>query len=211
MLVVGINVALWFEGRFEDYRDAQAEQEYLQGLHDDLTADLKELDRLIVSSNRKIERLAEALKTLPELANAPQDVIANTIFLPAGYEFFEPSDFTYRSMQESGDFRLLSDAEVKKGLLSIARQHRLIETLQRNFIQALDDSYIRVVMGGFDILEMRLADPKLLDSQVFRNFFVFTMQETDNRVTAYTATRDQVAAMLELILAQIGGRTDPPG
>ena len=29
MLVVGINIALWFEGQFEDFRDAETEQLYL--------------------------------------------------------------------------------------------------------------------------------------------------------------------------------------
>ncbi len=39
MLVVGINIALWFEGKFEDFNDAENEQQYLQGLYDDLEVD----------------------------------------------------------------------------------------------------------------------------------------------------------------------------
>lgn len=38
-------------------------------------------------------------------------------------------------MQESGDFRLLSGPAIKEGLLRLARQYRLIDTLQANFIQ----------------------------------------------------------------------------
>lgn len=43
-------------------------------------------------------------------------------------------------MQESGDFRLLSDADTKKELLKLVRQYRLIDTLQDNFIQAMLES-----------------------------------------------------------------------
>lgn len=203
MLVVGINIALWFEGKFEDYRDAQVEQEYLNGLHDDLAMDLRQLDRIVSASKQKIERLSEAVQGLPELATAPKDVLANTIFLPSGYDFFQPSDFTYRSMQESGDFRLLADPDVKKGLLSLARRHQLIQTLQLNFVQALDDSYIPTVMSNFDLVDMRLADPALLKNPVFRNFFVFAMQETEGRVQAYEAARAEIAALLEIITAQM--------
>ena len=59
MLVVGINIALWFEGKFEDFRDAETEQLYLQGLHDDLTKDLDSLERRITGNKGKIERLRQ--------------------------------------------------------------------------------------------------------------------------------------------------------
>ena len=32
MLVLGINIALWFEGRFQDFQEAKAEAGYLEGL-----------------------------------------------------------------------------------------------------------------------------------------------------------------------------------
>jgi hypothetical protein len=31
MLVLGINIALWFEGQFQEYQDAKAEEAYLVG------------------------------------------------------------------------------------------------------------------------------------------------------------------------------------
>ncbi len=30
---------------------------------------------------------------------------ASAMFEPSGYDFFEPSNFTYRAMQDSGEFR----------------------------------------------------------------------------------------------------------
>lgn len=50
MIVVGINIALWFEGWFDDLKDAETEQLYLQGLYDDLASDVKELDSIIESN-----------------------------------------------------------------------------------------------------------------------------------------------------------------
>lgn len=203
MLVVGINIALWFEGKFDDLQDAKVEQEYLQGLHDDLSGDLQLLEGTVQRNTGKVERLADAMQRLPELANASQDLQAGTIFMPPSYDFFQPSDFTYRSMQESGDFRLLQDPELKKGLLSLARRFRQVETLQQNFIQALDDSYIPVMMGSFDIAEMRLTDPTLFDNQMFRNFFAFALQDTSNRVDSYEAAKLEIAALLEVVERQI--------
>ncbi len=203
MIVVGINIALWFEGKFEDIQDAESEQQYLQGLHDDLKVDVARLESLINFNKSKVATLSELMPQLETLAEAPPEVVAGAIFEPSGYDFFQPANFTYRSMQESGDFRLLSSAETKEALLRLARRYREIELLQQNFIQALDDSYIPLMMKSFDIAQMRVADPDFLNNLIFRNFYAFTIQETEQRNAHSQAARDQAQALLEQIGAQI--------
>lgn len=203
MLVVGINIALWFEGKFEDIQDADTEQQYLRGLRDDLTVDLDRLERLIKFNQKKIDKLSQILRQLPGLAEAPPEELGDAMFAPSGYDFFQPSDFTYRSMQESGDFRLLSDDDIKKALLKLARRYREIDLLQQNFIQALDDGYIPLIMQNFDILQMRLADPTMLDSLMFRNFFAYAIQDTGQRMEQFENARDQARELIERIEAQI--------
>ena len=204
MLVVGINIALWFEGKFEDFRDARTEVEYLQGLADDLRTDIEVLDSVISDNKGKIARLESIIPGIPDLAEASPEEQTAAIFEPSSYAFFEPSDFTYTSMRESGDFRLLSDPGIKEDILRLARQYRLIETLQGNFIQALDDSYIPGMMSKFNLLELRIEDESLLDDLVFGNFFAFTLQDTGNRVWTYESARKQASELLALIEQQLG-------
>ena len=203
MIVVGINVALWFEGWFEDLRDAETEQQYLSGLRDDLQADINLLDEVIKSNSARLDRLGEIVPTLSSLPDAEPEAQARAIFTPSSYLFFEPSDLTYRSMQESGDFRLLQDAVTKKRLLRLVRGYRMIDTLQKNFIQAMDDEYIPLMMAGFDLLEQRVTDPAILGNQVFRNFFPYTYQDIETRLAVYRSARDQAQELVEIIEAQI--------
>jgi hypothetical protein len=205
MIVVGINIALWFEGWFEDLQDAETEQQYLGGLRDDLVSDVKLLDAVIESNSTRLQRLGEIVPGLPELGSASAEEQAQAMWTPSSYFFFEPSDFTYRSMQESGDFRLLSDADIKKRLLKLVRQYRLIDTLQDNFIQAMDDEYIPLMMSGFDLIEQRVTDPAILEDQVFKNFFAYTSQDIETRLSVYKSVREQAQALLEAIEAQIRG------
>jgi hypothetical protein len=205
MLVVGINIALWFEGKFEDFRDARTEIEYLEGLADDLRADIEVLDSVIEENKQKISRLEYIVPRIAALAGASAEEQAAAIFESSSYFFFEPSDFTYTSMQESGDFRLLSDPETKESILRLVRDYRLIATLQENFIQALDDSYIPLMMSKFNLLEMKIEDESLLDDLEFRNFFAFTLQDTGNRVWSYESARKQAANLLALIERQLDG------
>jgi hypothetical protein len=205
MLVLGINIALWFEGKFEDLQDARLEIQYLEGLRDDLKVDIGSLDRLITGNTAKIERLEQIVPQLASLAEAGPEQQAAALFEPSGYDFFQPADFTYRSMRESGDFRLLSDAVIKEQILRLIRQYRHIEVLQENFIQALDDEYIPLMMRGFDIAGMKITDPSLVDNQIFRNFFVFTLQDTSSRVAAYQAARDRAGGLLDEIEKRLTG------
>jgi len=204
MLVVGINIALWFEGRFEDMQEARTEVQYLEGLRDDLRKDIASLASIMEQNNQKTARLAEIVPALPALAEASPEVQAATMFEPSSYVFFEPSDFTYRSMIESGDFRLLSDTEVKAGILRLVRHYRFIATLQANFIQALDDGYIPLMMSRFDLVQARLEDPTIVNELVFRNFFAFALQDTGDRAMACKAAMEQANALLGRIEAQLG-------
>jgi hypothetical protein len=176
-----------------------------------LTKDLDSLERRINGNKGKIERPGSIVGMLPGLAEIPPEELVGVMFEPSSYDFFQPSDFTYRSMRDSGDFRLLSDSELKKNLLRLIRLirlirlYRMIDQRQQNFIQALDDSYIPLMMGSFDIATMKLTDPTIADNQTFRNFFPFALQDIQDRVAAYEAARKQV----EILLSQIAAQSDP--
>ena len=199
MIVVGINVALWFESWFQDLQDAEIEGEYLADLRDDLLTDIGNLDRVIESGEAKSQRSAQIIELMPNISDLPPDQQAQAIYTPPNYQFFEPSDFTYRSMQESGDFRLLRNARIKKSILKLDRRHKDIAMIQRNFLQAIDDGYIPLMMNRFDIATMTVTDPALLDDQLFRNFFVYTKQDTDTMVALYRAARSRSRELIELI------------
>lgn len=102
-------------------------------------------------------------------------------------------------MQESGDFRLLRDETVKKGILKLVRQYRLIEVLQQNFLQAMDAEYIPLLMSHFDLVDQRITDVTLLDDQTFVNFFAYTLQDTGTRVYMLRAAREQATLLLDAI------------
>jgi hypothetical protein len=205
MIVVGINIALWFEGWFEEQSERRVERQYLEGLRDDLSDDIDNLDGLIEWNEEKTANLADIIPRLDELPDAPGEEQAQSLFEPSGYRFFQPSDFTFLSMRESGDFRLLSDEAIKQGILRLNRQYAVIETLEKNFLQALDDGYARLLMTGFDVMESRITDPALIKRQDFRNFFPFAYQDTTTRVVMYRRAREQAATLLDLIEQQLRG------
>ena len=49
-----------------------------------------------------------------------------------------------------------------------------------------------------------MTDPKLLDDQRFRNFFVYTRQDTDNMVALYRMARSESADLVNLTEGELG-------
>ena len=203
MIVIGINVALWFEGMFDDMADRAAERQYLVGLRDDLETDIETLDRVIRFNSEKMQALSDVMPKIPGIVDLPPGEQTAIVFEPSNYDFFETADFTLRSMQESGDFRLLSDDDIKRDLLKLARTYRFIERLQTNFLQAMDDEYVPILMRSFDIAGQRLSDPAVAENQIFRNFFPFALDDTRTRVAFYERAREQATELKAAIDAQL--------
>ena len=204
MIVIGINVALWFEGWFQDLENFEIEERYLAELRDDLLTDIKNLDDVIGSGEKKLQRVAKIIEQMPGIAELSTEELAQTIYTPPNYQFFNPSDFTYKSMQDSGDFRLLRSSQVKKSILRLDRRHKEINSMQKNFLQALDDAYIPLMMNSFDIVNLRVTDPSFLKDQLFQNFFVYTMQDTEAMVALYRLARTESEDLISLIDEQLG-------
>jgi hypothetical protein len=204
MIIVSINIALWFEKSFQDHQDAEIEEHYLDDLREDLITDIQRLSHDIEAGDAKSQQSARYIEQLPKISELSLEEQAQAIFAPASYQFFVPSDFTYRSMQESGDFRLLRNADIKKSILRLDRRHKEIALLQTNYLQALDDGYIPLIMNRFDVATMQVTDPTLLDDQLFRNFFAFARQDTDTTVAMYRLARTQSEELVQLIEEDLG-------
>ena len=148
MIVVGINVALWFENWFQDLQDAEIEERYLADLRDDLLTDIRNLDSVIKNGEAKLQQTAKIIELMPTFTDLSPEQQAQAIYTPSNYQFFVPTDFTYRSMQESGDFRLLLNNGIKTSILKLDRRHKDIAMIQKNYIQALDDGYLPLMLNG---------------------------------------------------------------
>ena len=70
-------------------------------------------------------------------------------------------------------------------------------------IQAMDDGYIPLMMGSFDILKGRLTNTTLTESIRFSNFFAFALQDTSQRLQALEDVRLQAKALVESIDATL--------
>jgi hypothetical protein len=59
--------------------------------------------------------------------------------------------------------------------------------------------YSPLMMSSFDIATMRVTNSTPLQDQTFRNFFLYTQQDTDAMVAQYRLARSESEELIKLI------------
>ncbi len=186
LLVLGIYLALWMENWVQDWQDRSKEQDYYHRLLIDFNKDRKQLQviqKRLTDKTQKLESLISKLQSV-EFEQDPASqlpVIFSVSESVSNYYFFSPQDFTYLSMRESGDFKLIQNDEIKSKLLSIYSQYKQLDMLQMNYQQGLDDEFIPLWVRNVDMLSQKITNYDFVKTPLFKNMSVFALNETAQR------------------------------
>ena len=198
IVLLGITIAFWLSNLGEKRKEKELEAQYIQDIEQDLADDIKALNFSIEQGQKKLERLVSVVNyyqggetsitadSLPDYAN-----------LIGNYSFFIPNDYTYISLQQSGDFSLLRDRDLKRNLIQIYELFETIKFEQNNVISALDQNYFPVLMKNFDMLSGSIVNAEYFQSTQFRNSVVFMINETSTLIWMYKSAQKRIEALIE--------------
>ncbi len=209
VLVLGIYIALWMESKVQTWKDADRQNDYLYRLSVDLETDQLLLDETLNRLNIKQGKIESGIETIksnkemsPENAN---DLVMQLSMQVMNYYFFEPQDFTFMSMRESGDFKLIKSEQIKVSLLKLHRKYDYLVMLQTNYQQGLDDEFIPLWVRNVDFMDEEVSAGELIDNTPFRNMLIFAFNETTMRVNTVekvNASIGELQGLLEEALAE---------
>lgn len=203
IVILGITIAFWLSNLGEDRKERRLEIQYLNDLRADLEKDLELLNSSIASNDRKMQKLGEAISFFqgqnPALTYDSMPVYADIV---GNYNFFEPSDYTYISLQQSGDFKVLQDKDLKKSLIELYQSYELIEREHNNLSVALDDNFYPEYMANYDLINDEIVNITYFKTPLFKNFVGFTMNETFVLNRFYNRARKIIESILEMNLMQ---------
>ncbi|MDX2064075.1 MAG: hypothetical protein SFY70_13535 [Bacteroidia bacterium] len=131
LVVLGISASFWIENYREALGELKIEQEYLQGLREDLGRDTV---ALIAYRERQLARAEGcfALLRYVDTGTVPPDTFLVHFFAIINYQRFETHANTLREMESAGQFRLLRDRDLRKGILELQNLYVEVETAQEH-------------------------------------------------------------------------------
>ncbi len=199
LIVAGVSIALLLENELEVIKEEEIEQAYVLSFQQDWKRDI-DLLKQTIKRNQELKSSAENLFNDLRAKKVREEELPERIFVLLSYQFFTPQDFTFQSVQETGDFRLLRDDEFKRDIIQLRGYYEMIEEAQKNFQQALDYHIVPLFMDNVDIANQKVVAPDFINDHRLLNLVSYTTDDLSGRINLSQMTLD----FLEKILEKVG-------
>lgn len=200
LVIVGISIAFWLSERAEDNKKDKLEVQYLEDLKEDLQADIDLIDYLAILNQGKT---AELEKALTYLAGQPSELTLDSIpyygQAIGNLNFFYPNNFTYISLKQSGDFKIVKNHDVRKLLVRLYSSYETLEREQSNLINALDDHFFPKYFDSYELITNKVVDLSYFGSPNFSNFMAFTASQTNTILVYFERSKTIAEQTIKLI------------
>lgn len=188
IVLLGVTLAFWLNNLSEDVKERKVEKEYLTALQADLAKDVSLLSSNIEQAEKKVRKFEGVLNKMIAGERLPLDTILKYVQLIGNYWFFTPANYTYQTLEQSGDLKIISNRTIRGQLIELEHTYGLIDELQVNFLKALDEAYFPEVYKHMDLLEGTATNEEFFRSPFIKNYFVYTYQDTKAQLEAYKST-----------------------
>lgn len=198
IVLLGITIAFWLSNLGEKKKEKELEALYLEDIRSDLKEDQEDLAYCIEENKQKLITLSKAITYYQGENNGTNlDSLVKYAGLIGNYFHFNPNDYTYISLQQSGDFKILTSRELKSSLIELYKLYDFIEREQVNVLDALDGNYFPVLMRNLDMVTGQVVNPGYFTSTEFKNNMGFVINEVSTLIRMYNTANDKINSLLE--------------
>ena len=173
----------------EDYRDQQMAEKYINSFQDDIAYDRVQLDSIISSNEKKLERIKTFITSLKN--NQSTILEAERIMgVMAEINPFLPKLNTYESIKNSGNLNILTNYEIKEKLIQYYQSlegKKLIEEMNMLYIT---NYIIPFIHEHADFLNQRIINRNVLKNHNFTNLVLGYYQLLTQTIDSYKSIFD---------------------
>lgn len=186
IVVLGVTVALWADGRVTEQNQRETEAARLAALDDNLRSSLTELRQ----EQESTEGAAQALRRLVSIG--PEELTGEELHEALLYGFlyvptFQPELNVYEDLKNSGELALLTEPKLRRSLAAMDARLEALRAAQADIetVQQLNlDAYLlarvdlQSIMGdflGLDGVDPGEADLSFARTLEFRNLAIFKL------------------------------------
>lgn len=205
IVIIGVTVAFYISTLSEKEKEKEIRKNYFTELIEDIEADQKELEFVIKKNSEKQDHLVNSLKFY-ENPILFKDSIMEAAFLVGNYTFFEPDNITYQSIVASGDFKIIHNKEIKKGLVQLYSTYSNIQKIQDGFLNALDENYFPLLVKNVDYSTGELQNPSFVTNIQVKNYIMYTINDLGTHLQWYAIAKqrsESIKSALQMALKEL--------
>ncbi len=170
IVIIGISIAFGLNNWAESNRASKVETLYLKNLEKDLSNDLDSLNKNLFLLGQNLDDINQLRPHLGRQIPG-RDTIFSKVFRVAETIAFIPEDATYHTLVNSGDFKLISDFELKSAIEKHYREYRHMqrayerrENFSKNYMA---DFFVSLDYDAIYARKLDFMDDKRLRNMIF--------------------------------------------
>lgn len=206
LVIVGISIAFWLNELAEDAKKEELEKQYLMDLKEDLQEDLELLGYLTLLNQEKAEVLQKALSYY---SNPSKTMNLDSLTTYAGVignlNLFQPHNFTYVSLKQSGDFKIIKDHDIRKHLVKLYSSYETVDLEQNNLMRALDDHYYPEYYKHYAMITGKVTNEEFFKGPYVSNFLAFSLNQANNILVYFERSKSLAEQTIALIDKAVKG------
>ena len=204
LVVVGILIALqinnWNNGRLNE----QAEIQAYKNLKRQLKEDVLELEKVIAFNDSNIKSIKFALGVIERKEYHRVDSLAMAAMQLSWYSDFLGSGKIYETLVNSGEIKLMKNAEIPIQLQRLEMTYSLIHGLEEKNWDVIINEMPIELHGVIDYARLKAVKPKNLYTVEMNNLFTEFMYLTSFKNSTYTKAVNEISAIIALIDEELG-------
>ena len=114
-------------------------------------------------------------------------------------DFFYPNDFTYVSLTQSGDFKIIKNHTIRNLLVKLYSSYESIDREQSNLINNLDNNFFPAFYESYNMANKRILDRTYFQGASLANYAVFTMDKLNTISIYFDRSRNLAEQAVEAI------------
>ncbi len=168
VVVIGISLAFVVDRSYENYKNERMAQLYLDGLYDDLNADLTQVDSLLNILKNQEKQLARFVNYLP-VSRMSADSMVLYLNALSKLNLFEIRESSFKALQSSGQVNLISDFALRQQLFAYYHKSEELKVFQQILREYFNRFIIPVLLENLDMSKGKILDRKFFKSVKFQN------------------------------------------
>lgn len=123
IIVIGILLSLWVSNLFQNAQENQRERIYLERLNNDLAKDLNQLNSQLSERQHQVSATQHMLRAIDTDSGLSRSMLVEGFTSLLLTTRFSANDATFRSLESTGDLRLIDNDSIVSGIMDLYRNY----------------------------------------------------------------------------------------
>lgn len=202
IVIIGISIAFSMNKCADNLQDNKLRNQYLVNLKSDVTSDKIQLEKNIEAINKKLKICARLIPSLNTNTKHGMPLM-NDVFSILQYEIFSPKNITYKTLVNSGDFKLIDDFKLKTTIQGHYTNYENMDDAYIRHISLIKDYLGDYMINNADYDQLMEGKTPFLDEIKLKNIvraLTTTYQQKKNATVISLKSCDTLIAEIETVL-----------